>query len=591
MKKNILFLALTLAVSSAASAKIKVDFNEFRAETGGEKNTTVIFNALLDAYKGVDGLTVTFHDERYDFYPVEQEEGVRCAGMDLSGIDGLTIEGNGAEFIFHGKMGISLIRECSGITMKDFSMDWDRPIISQGEVLDVTDDYLDLSIDGREYPHYLTDGHLMFTGEGWESPIIPLFDTIYDSNGDVQYNTWDGTFGKDLANAPVEKIGENRYRFHFQPKYKPAMGSYILLFNGHYEAYGIRALRSRDLRFENLTMYHAMGAGITGDFCENVTEINVRIIANKAKGRMFSTEADAQHYRNCKGLILMKGGECSGQADDFVNVHGVYYKVLGITGPKSLSVNKSYDFSPGEKVAFLHPVSGQREYMLTVADSNDKEVIFEEELPAAVDNTFYIENYTWTPSFIFEDNNVTKGNRARGILFTTPKPVIIRNNHFHSAGTAILIEGDIDVWFESGANGNVDIYGNVFDNCLTSGNREGGRWQWGDGIITITPSHRPVDAQAPAYHRNIRIHDNVFRMFDTSIMRACSVDGLQFKRNTIVRTYDYKPYTYYKDSFTLEGCRNVVIKGNRIDKDYETRTISTTLMDRSEVRAKGFSVR
>ena len=52
---------------------------------------------------------------------------------------------------------------------------------------------------------------------------------------------------------------------------------------------------------------------------------------------------------------------------------------------------------------------------------------------------------------IFRRNKVLRRHRARGILVTTPESAVIEKNLFSTAGTAILIEGDTDYWFESGA--------------------------------------------------------------------------------------------------------------------------------------------
>ncbi|CEN52528.1 hypothetical protein CCAN11_2470038 [Capnocytophaga canimorsus] len=66
-------------------------------------------------------------------------------------------------------------------------------------------------------------------------------------------------------------------------------------------------------------------------------------------------------------------------------------------------------------------------------------------------NSVGIENLTWTPEVIFK-NNIVRNNRARGALFSTPKKVICEENTFdHTHGTAILLCGDCNGWFETGA--------------------------------------------------------------------------------------------------------------------------------------------
>lgn len=68
---------------------------------------------------------------------------------------------------------------------------------------------------------------------------------------------------------------------------------------------------------------------------------------------------------------------------------------------------------------------------------------------------------SWYPELIFR-NNVVRNNRARSILVSTPRKVIIEGNTFSSMMSAILFEGDMDHWYESGAVRDVTIRNNKF---------------------------------------------------------------------------------------------------------------------------------
>lgn len=92
-----------------------------------------------------------------------------------------------------------------------------------------------------------------------------------------------------------------------------------------------------------------------------------------------------------------------------------------------------------------------------------------------------------------------------------------------TAGTAILIEGDTDYWFESGAVCDMDIHDNLFENCGTSASNNGGSG-WGEALISITPSFRPADESSPVYHRNIRIRNNRILTYDRPLLHARSVE-------------------------------------------------------------------
>ena len=180
-----------------------------------------------------------------------------------------------------------------------------------------------------------------------------------------------------------------------------------------------------------------------------------------------------------------------------------------------------------------------------------------------------------------------KQNRGRSILVTTPAKVRIEHNYFRSAGAAVLIEGDTELWFESGAVGNVVIRDNLFEDCYTSGNNLiDAPWGWGEGVISISPSFRPADETTPAYHRNIRIKRNTFRHFDYAVLFARSVEGLTFSRNTLERTRTFKPF-YRPWNLCLDGCRKVRIGRNRLSPDFPGRNIRIDHMRASEIIQPG----
>ena len=92
-----------------------------------------------------------------------------------------------------------------------------------------------------------------------------------------------------------------------------------------------------------------------------------------------------------------------------------------------------------------------------------------------------LENLTWAPDVSIR-NNFFGSCRARGVLVTTPGKVVIENNIFESSGSAILISGDANGWYESGAVKDVMIRNNTFNEaCLTS------MFQFCEAIISIYP--------------------------------------------------------------------------------------------------------
>jgi hypothetical protein len=150
---------------------------------------------------------------------------------------------------------------------------------------------------------------------------------------------------------------------------------------------------------------------------------------------------------------------------------------------------------------------------------------------------------------------------------TTPGKVIIENNVFESSGSAILIAGDANGWYESGAVSDVLIRNNVFnDPCMTS------MYQFCEGIISIYPEIPKPDITRP-FHRNIRIENNEFHPFDFPVLYAKSVDGLSFTGNKLIRSTRFKSFHSRKSTFTFEDCVNITVTGNSFEGEILGRNI------------------
>ena len=94
------------------------------------------------------------------------------------------------------------------------------------------------------------------------------------------------------------------------------------------------------------------------------------------------------------------------------------------------------------------------------------------------------------------------------------------------------------------------------------------------------------DADAKAYHRNIRIVGNTFRHFDCAVLFARSVEGLEFSRNRLERTRTYEPF-YRPYNLFLDGCRKVRVEDNAFEPDFPGHNIAIEHMRPSEITQRG----
>lgn len=549
----------------------KVD--DFGAVSGDSSvNTTVAVYRAVQALSGSDSAVLFFPKGTYHFW-VDSIYNLHKA-FNLKNLKNVQIEGNGSNFIFHGPLMIGSIDSCENIRIQNFNIDWQRPYITQGVVKACGKRYIDLEIDKEQYPYRISAGDSLFQGigVGWTLGVANY--NLYDKDRqEIVYRTRDMPLGSEMFVSKAKELSSGLVRFEGDMKFVPEIGTYVALWHGRYMTEGFNLFGSKDVDFKNINIYHCPSHGLVGVRCENISAKNVNMTVNKRKGRIFSLIADAFHFNTCRGIIRIDSCIHTGQGDDFINVHGMYVEIGKIVNSRQFitgtSPRQNMTLGVGDQLWFIKRGTLSREEVNEISSISDtvnaehkpcKLVTFKYDMPAWVTDNDFVENKSYVANFQMSNCRILKKHRARGILVTTPGKVVIENNYFRTAGAAILIEGDIKQWYESGACENVQIRNNVFEDCFTSGH------EWGEAVITITPSYRPDSDTALCYHKNIHITNNIFRHYDYALLYARAVKGLYFCHNKVERTYTYKPF-YRETMFCLDGCKDVEIINNNIAGD------------------------
>ena len=587
--KRMLLLAV-FAVALGAGART-VDPAAFGVAPDTRANMTTAVRAMLATCTN-GSETVRLAPGRYDFWP--DKPGAVATAFRIEGARKLTLDGGGAKLVFHGLMNPFRIVRTQGVTVRNLSIDWERPFITQGRIAAVADDSVDVAIDKAQYPYVVEDGRAWFTGEDWRRNVDG-YNLLYDkTTREIVYKTRDNPLGLDF-NRRAEEVAPGVLRFFGKPKFRPEPGTWLALNHGRYLVPCFDVNRCADVVLKGITVYHCLSHGVVASRTENLTLDAFNITADEAQDRCFSSVADGFHLVHCKGEVVVENCAHTGLGDDFLNTHGRNCVVHKRLDDRTVLVDRAECTDAGDEVWLLRKGESQRREVCRVATlrpvrlENKKwgqEVAFEAPLPADFKAGDFFENKTWNARLTLRHCKILKRHRARGILVTTPEKVVIEKNLFRTAGTAILIEGDTDYWFESGANRDVLIRDNVFADCLSSGCETGGRWEWGEAIITVSPSHRPDSATSEPYHRNIRIENNTFKTFDAPLLRARSVRGLTFEDNAVERTRTYEPFAWQRAAFWFDGCREVSVNGNRYADDYEGRSIWSEHMAEGDLTLK-----
>lgn len=589
--KSVLSLgAAFLFVALSVSAQKVYNVSDYGLRPDSKKNASPVVQKVIARIqaecKDGEAVILRFEEGRYNFHEkgcAEREYYIsnhdqtnpKKVGLALEDMKNLTVDGQGAELIFHGRMlPVSLLRS-ENCTLKNLHIDFENPHISQVKVIE-NDPQKGIVLEPAQWVKYriTKDGFFETFGDGWT--MRHNYGIAFE--GDTKhlvYNTSD-------VYCPIKGVKEIAPRRILAPEWKDQRlvpGTVMALRGWYRPTPGIFLSHDVNTTIENVQVHYAEGMGLLAQLCENITLDKFGVcLRGENDPRYFTTQADATHFSGCKGKIVSRNGLYEGMMDDAINVHGTYLKVVKRVDDRTLvgryMHNQAWGFEWGcigdevqfvrsntmeligetNRIASIRPydkeqIAGAREFLITFAEPVD----------AAINEKsgFGIENLTWTPEVLFA-GNVIRNNRARGTLFSTPKATVVEDNLFdHTSGAAVLLCGDCNGWYETGACRNVIIRKNRFVNALTN------LFQFTNAVISIYPEIPNLKDQQKYFHGGkdggIVIEDNVFETFDAPILYAKSVDGLVYRRNVIKVNHDYKAFHPNQRRFWLERVTNVSI--------------------------------
>lgn len=591
-KRNLLLSAFIFICYIGIAQTIKVyDVSKYGLNVDTKKNVSKAMDKLVDKikqeYKEGDSIVIRFHKGTYHFHEKgaasrvyyisnHDQDNPKKVGLPLEGMKHLMVEGNGAQFVFHGRMlPISLLHS-ENCTLQDFSIDFETPHITQVKVIS-SDPQKGITFEPASWVNYRITKDSIFEayGENWK--LTPQWGVAFEPDTKrLIYNA--GDMGCPVKG--VYMVGENQIHAPAWKDKRLTPGTIFAMRGWGRPTPGIFMSHNVNTSLNRIKVHYAEGMGLLAQLCENIILDGFSVCLKGDKDqRYFTTQADATHFSGCKGKIISKNGLYEGMMDDAINVHGTYLKVIKRVDDKTLVGRYMHDQSWGfewgrasDEVQFIASKT-----MEIVGDTNrivsirpfDKETIdgareylikFSSVVPSSINENegFGIENLTWSPEVVFS-NNVIRNNRARGALFSTPRKTIVENNLFdHTSGTAILLCGDCNGWYETGACRDVVIRHNKFINALTS------MYQFTYAVISIYPEIPDLDGQNSYFHGGkkdaIVIEENEFDTFDVPILYAKSVDGLVFRNNVIKTNTEYKPFHFNQSHFWLQRVKNAFIR-------------------------------
>ncbi|WP_139958590.1 alpha-1,3-galactosidase-related protein [Flavicella sediminum] len=601
-KSSFLIIAILLFLVSCKSSKTEPEAVFFNLEIAEDATPKVLARILESDKKPIS--SIKFQKGVYHFYPERglekfcyisnHNDVVIKTAFPIFDFNNVTIDGQGSTFIFHGKMIPFLIDNSKNITIKNVSIDWQVPFHSEGLIVanDLKNKTFDLQIS-KEYPYEIRNGQLYFIKEYYEHNLgqAILYDKerkaiLFDTESYTPltyYNYLPSKENKKVIDykykidpiAPIQNKIAREYRLRvveLKPglvrifnhgKKIPAIGNILACKGEQHDnrlAPAIRITNTNGFNALNVTIHHAGGMGVIAENSADLILDNLNVIPSN--GRMVSTTADATHFVGCRGKVELKNCTFNNQLDDASNIHGTYQEVVAILDKNTIGVRMGHYQQQGfvigkpkDSIGLVRLSNSFFHYeSLTVKEikkinSRYQIIIFNEGLPETLKTGDLIENLTAYPEVLIENCNISN-NRARGLLLSSPKKTVIKNNFFSTEMEALLIPVESGHWFESGNGANISIVGNTFQDCNHSG--------YNRGVIRFVTD----DDNENIAFTNIKICDNNFKHFDNLIVEIANTDGLLFKGNTISSSTTFPKLHNQKSAITIKSSKNIEFVNN-----------------------------
>lgn len=475
-----------------------------------------------------------FHSGKADtlFYRVsntaserEWPTGMKHVGVLLKNQHDVTIAGDeGVKFVTHGEMTLWVVDSCRNITITGITVDAADPSVAEMTVTERTDHTLVARVN-KDCRYEVRDGRLYWIGEGWEF-----------TGGIAQiHRPTSGTSTR--CESPLDRVKRvtekepGLLEFDYGEAKSPecvAGETYQMRHSIRNEVGGL-INRSENVTLSDMHFAFIGNFGIVSQFATDVSFLRDRWVPLAESGRTNVGFADFLQMSSCRGLVRVEDCEFKGSHDDPINIHGTH-QLIADAGKDELTVHYMHSqtfgflgFTAGDTIDItdpqtLIPVARAVVAEAVMTDEYNTRLRLTEPLPAMLEaKGMVVENVSWCPAVVIARNKFSH-TPTRGILVTTWRPVVIKDNLFTNIPMAsILIADDGRSWYESGPVKNVTIEGNRFVDCVSP-------------VIDITPECTKYTGYV---HSGITIARNRFESKSGApAIRARSVDGLTVKDNS-----------------------------------------------------------
>ena len=505
-----------------------------------------------------------------EYYISNNDCGIKPIAIPLIGKKNVTVDGCGAELIFHGKMNPIVIDGSENVMVKNLSIDYSAPFYAQAEIMSAGDDGVLLRFDGKDFNCRVQNGNFCFysPADGWEWEVESALSLEFDEQGHPSaysppYFPYTGApkdhgfLGGMFQDMRLEERGENLIMMYGHTGKHHTVGNHFIMTFSSREYPGIFVTEAKDVYLENIRLYHTASMGVIAQMTENIYLDGIVAEPREGSGRLLSVNADATHFVNCRGRVSQKRCKYIQMMDDAANIHGIYHLYQGKNADGSLKLGFGHFQQKGIQTYRV----GEEVEVIDSADLSVKargrvleaELISPDEVRLLLDCPVpdagrydVVENITTAPDVYFGDCE-SGYNRPRGFLLSSAGKVLVERCKFYNMNQGIQLSGEMKDWYESGCVKDVTVRDCDFRNSAYAG-----------GVaIYCRPALR---CTTKVFNGTVVIENNTFTQESA---RICAVDRCRkavFQGNRFVRDESMpKQHPHGETGYSFDMCDETVI--------------------------------
>jgi hypothetical protein len=526
---------LVVLLTGAAGYAVDFQVAEFGARGDGKTDDgPAVRKAIAAAVAAGPGSRVVFEKKTYRL------DWSKTVDYHISITDAkeITIDGNDAVLLSHPRNGLFSLKNCSGVSVKGFIVDYDPLPFTQGTITEVNakEGWLDVRIQ-KGYRHPVDE----YESLGLKPPEKDwgvVFDPVErHRRWDVPMHWFMEGFARSPSGADIARVSFVDEAKKDLAKVRPG-DRYVITFKYGNSGANNELSGCENCRFEDFTVHMAkygMTFAVVNSSGQNVFR-RVKIAFKPGSDRLITTPKDGFHCKANRIGPLIEDCFFEGLLDDSINISVCPYWIKKVIAPGVYAMNgrpvvgdhltaytpSKNEMVEGYVVKAVKPYAGKpkwNEVQLDREIPNPGVNDTGDDFPGGPEKLKFTGMYNIDccgANYVVR-NCTFREQRRHAILARAPGGIIEGNTIDGVGGSGVYMTNEIGSFYEGPVPQNCIIRNNVFRNT--------------QGTPVVVGSQR---ASSPAaFAKNIRITGNSIEGLATPCIRAFFVSGLDISGNKL----------------------------------------------------------